>query len=137
MLIDEAFINRNANDASADYADATAGAGASADAGAVNGSSGRWPAFDAASKELAEALAVLKRREAAMRQVEEAIRRGREAAVSSMRAGGSSEAMLSAINTLRAAVDEAKEAKVDRETITAAQQLLTSVRAKAVAMGLR
>ena len=45
--------------------------------------------------------------------------------------------MLSAINTLRAAVDEAKEAKVDRETITAAQQLLTSVRAKAVAMGLR
>ena len=79
----------------------------------------------------------MKRREAAMRQVEEAIRRGREAAVSSMRAGGSSEAMLSAINTLRAAVDEAKEAKVDRETITAAQQLLTSVRAKAVAMGLR
>ena len=54
-----------------------------------------------------------------------------------MRGGGSSEPVATAISVLRSAVEEAKDARVERDTIVAAQQLLTNVRAKAVAMGIQ
>lgn len=95
------------------------------------------PALAAASKQLAQASALLERRDAATRRVQEATRRGREAMVVAMRGGESNEDVASAISVLRSAVEEAKEARVDRDTIVQAQQLLTNIRAKAVAMGIK
>ena len=95
------------------------------------------PALAAASKQLAQASAFLERRDAATRRVQEATRRGREAMVVAMRGGESNEDVASAISVLRSAVEEAKEARVDRDTIVQAQQLLTNIRAKAVAMGIK
>lgn len=106
--------------------------------GTASSSVGRLrPALAAASKQLTQASAILERRDAATKRVQEATRRGREAVVVAMRGGGSNEAVATAISVLRLAVEEAKDARVERDTIMAAQQLLTNVRAKAVAMGIQ